>query len=745
MNRYWRVASDDLPFPVLFAAFGRMAWACLLGVALSIAIEDPSGCGYGLPMYLGFSVMFVFLSILNSIAIGYIGMQGSIFETEKREGVTTHLYISGVLKFLEGCCAIFGLIIAVIRYRFPCFENEDQLDLLLISIVVISQIVDIIVGSCFWYSAYSHPVDGITNEGYDDDAMNIIWSKRCSKFIGALQCCFCNIIGGTRINTEEIEEVAKVLTSFFHHDGFLDIVPGDAFAGLLLVRLQQRQESAMMFEKNQSNPLIESNKDKLSGKSILSRASSTQSCASSDLDDIHLKINSSPSSSPTKGCDGDVEHGFRLVGNQHSQGTVRREATLTEQARRRKLDQNNEDDKNLIEIMNDLMPYSLAIYTTLFLAITNPCTCFCRICYTGLGNCGKHDNDIIQGDEYGHHKAAALHHLQKANIDEKKSELLYGNFGNDVLLSPFCIFHEFDKKRIIIVLRGTLSLEDAITDALAATVEMKKAGEKWGFDGKDRFVHQGYLESAMFIRQQIEDTHILDKFFATKGDDNAAPEFELYVTGHSLGGALSSLLGYLLKPKYPYVKCVSFAPPALVLDQRTAEETSDFITSVVLGEDAVPYTNLQTLSHLRERVLNALSRAKVNKSKILQTIFKDFEVDELMYDEGKQPENKYTDIINKFNEKIEEKNSMNDHVPQCAIPGRIIHFVRNEDTVSTSCPCYNGKCNYSFTPYETKWSAFLEIPVTKFVLAHHMPDNYLYRIRNVHDIWIGDEEEDKTE
>jgi hypothetical protein len=34
--------------------------------------------------------------------------------------------------------------------------------------------------------------------------------------------------------------VAAILSDFFHHEGFLDVVPSDVVAGILLVRFQQR-------------------------------------------------------------------------------------------------------------------------------------------------------------------------------------------------------------------------------------------------------------------------------------------------------------------------------------------------------------------------------------------------------------------------------------------------------------------------------------------------------------------------
>lgn len=41
--------------------------------------------------------------------------------------------------------------------------------------------------------------------------------------------------------------VAAILSDFFHHEGFLDVVPSDVVAGILLVRFQQRIAALKVF------------------------------------------------------------------------------------------------------------------------------------------------------------------------------------------------------------------------------------------------------------------------------------------------------------------------------------------------------------------------------------------------------------------------------------------------------------------------------------------------------------------
>jgi len=57
---------------------------------------------------------------------------------------------------------------------------------------------------------------------------------------------------------------------------------------------------------------------------------------------------------------------------------------------------------------------------------------------------------------------------------------------------------------VVIAVRGSLSLEDCITDVIADPVEMATAGERWGFDGRGKYAHGGFLASALYIREELE-------------------------------------------------------------------------------------------------------------------------------------------------------------------------------------------------------------------------------------------------
>lgn len=53
------------------------------------------------------------------------------------------------------------------------------------------------------------------------------------------------LLGGQRAHAR-LQEVAKVMVTMFHHEGFLDVTPTDFLAGLILVRLEQKDKERML-------------------------------------------------------------------------------------------------------------------------------------------------------------------------------------------------------------------------------------------------------------------------------------------------------------------------------------------------------------------------------------------------------------------------------------------------------------------------------------------------------------------
>lgn len=121
------------------------------------------------------------------------------------------------------------------------------------------------------------------------------------------------------------------------------------------------------------------------------------------------------------------------------------------------------------------------------------------------------------------------------------------------------------------------------------------------------------------------------------------------VTGHSLGAGTAVILSMMLKNEYPETKCFAFGVPGSVLDEQSSREVSSYVTSIALGNDLICRLNFRSLVKLRNDILDAIARAKVNKMVIMRTIFlKDIRAEDLMHAEGDVPDTPFKASLQTF-------------------------------------------------------------------------------------------------
>lgn len=74
---------------------------------------------------------------------------------------------------------------------------------------------------------------------------------------------------------------------------------------------------------------------------------------------------------------------------------------------------------------------------------------------------------------------------------------------------------------------------------------------------------------------------------------------------------------------------------------ETAVEVSQYVTSVVLGNDIVPRLSYRSLCKFRDEILLSIARAKVNKTYIMQAMFRNVRSDDLMCHRGEEPDSEF--------------------------------------------------------------------------------------------------------
>lgn len=93
-------------------------------------------------------------------------------------------------------------------------------------------------------------------------------------------------------------------------------------------------------------------------------------------------------------------------------------------------------------------------------------------------------------------------------------------------------------------------------------------------------------------------------------------DYDLLVTGHSLGAGTAVILALKLKAQYPNIKCIAYSPPGGLISSALADYTKSFVMSVVLGDDIVPRLSLHSVHNLKADILKALHACHLPKYKI---------------------------------------------------------------------------------------------------------------------------------
>lgn len=184
----------------------------------------------------------------------------------------------------------------------------------------------------------------------------------------------------------------------------------------------------------------------------------------------------------------------------------------------------------------------------------------------------------------------ALHGIYELNVLDIQRISRLQNFslvfahvqGQDVRHPSFALLGNKEKKIALVLIRGSKSVQDVLTDIQAHPEEMglatgsaAKSETQGGF--VDAFAHNGMLKAAMWIKDRIVGS--LRKLH-NEG-------YQIVFAGHSLGAGCAALLSVMLQKEFEDLKCFAYAVPACV-NYHLAEACADFVHSIVLRDDIVP-------------------------------------------------------------------------------------------------------------------------------------------------------------
>ncbi|KAJ8246358.1 hypothetical protein GJAV_G00266850 [Gymnothorax javanicus] len=360
------------------------------------------------------------------------------------------------------------------------------------------------------------------------------------------------------------------------------------------------------------------------------------------------------------------------------------------------------------------MQYAVAAYGWPLYVYSNPLTGVCKL----SGDCCRSrsmESDIVGGDHLGCNFTSIL-----LTTGLQYRDFIHISFHNQVYEIPFYVALDHQKEAVLVAVRGTLSLEDALTDLSADCESLPVEGVSGTC-----YAHKGITQAANYIYKKLINDGILNQAFSI------APEYKLVISGHSLGAGTASILAILLRSAFPTLLCYAFSPPGGLLSKALAEYSRQFVVSVVLGKDLVPRLSIPNMEDLKRRILKMVSNCNKPKYKILlhgcwYEIFggspDDFptELESRREQQLSQPllgEQSLLVHRSSSYQNLESEDSPGQatHLP-LYLPGRIL-YITEEGRSRRSC--------FSPVTYRAEWStetAFSSILIGPQMITDHMPD-----------------------
>lgn len=200
----------------------------------------------------------------------------------------------------------------------------------------------------------------------------------------------------------------------------------------------------------------------------------------------------------------------------------------------------------------------------------------------------------------------------------KPEDIILTDFRNGLYTSPHfvCIDQSPDcpeDKAIVIGIRGSMSIDDALTD-MAAQPALLDLGEKFAQLGPC-YVHGGMLKTTEKILAGLVESGIIKEIGEGKYSN-----LKVVLIGHSLGAGCCIILSLIMMARYPHLKerilCVSYAPPGGLLSKNLSDFTKTYVISGFFGLDIVPRIAMHTIEDLRTSIIDAICASKQSKSTV---------------------------------------------------------------------------------------------------------------------------------
>jgi len=382
--------------------------------------------------------------------------------------------------------------------------------------------------------------------------------------------------------------------------------------------------------------------------------------------------------------------------------------------------------------------FASAAYGYWWWLLAAPCAHMCSLgaylnCCPAACCCRKRSScePSVRGDGIFHCNLAAI----KAMLDVSEQDIIAFDNRNSLEEVPFFVAADRRSRSIVISIRGTLSLQDMLTDLRGEPLRIVDAVEELGGLPPSWKGHQGMVNAASFVFRRLHGLCPKDKkegrALNLLGLTLTNPEyrgFRLVVTGHSLGAGTAAILSFLLRAKYPgvSVSCLAYSPPGGLVSRAAREESRQFCVSVVVGDDVIPRTSINSIANLGLSIRGVVSRCRLPKYKVLgygllgccscsKHRQLQAEVERLQEQQQDSPASSGSDRGTDSQVLISVPSVQPlRSIEEMYLPGRVLHVTRE--------PTGSG-----FSAAEVGPDFFSDILVSPTMMSDHMP-NYLHKV-----------------
>ncbi|XP_020111948.1 sn1-specific diacylglycerol lipase beta isoform X4 [Ananas comosus] len=436
-----------------------------------------------------------------------------------------------------------------------------------------------------------------------------------------------------------------------------------------------------------------------------------------------------------------------------------------------------EAPKELIQEAALYHPFAEAAYTGPLLDFgRNPILFPCAWLYRQgvLTPWTRNRRPVLEGDNWWRGHAAAF--LKYVNLPPEA--LLRGRVCQMKREAAYFVVVLHDQRTVVIAVRGTETPEDLITDGLCRECELTLEdldgllSEHLPESTRQRIIssfphygHAGIVESARELFMQI-DGQQGDKENSASGYLSSllgvgceCHGYKVHIVGHSLGGAVATLLGLRLYGRYPNLHVYAYGTLPC-LDFVLAEACSDFITTIVYNDEYSARLSVSSILRLRSAAITALSDDSSADSAMIRKLARRIlHVNKYHENERGGPYqelNNEESLLHRNNNYQDQNFDQYDKTvqfgdpycrfegyqttyrdipvepPEMFLPGLIIHIVRQPRSVLPLWKFWSiHDKDGSHRAFLAKRESFRDIVVTPYMFIDHLPWRCHYAMQRV--------------